>query len=258
MKRAETAADLKTQSSGPGFASLARAAERGHWTPSIAVAILRLLLIFPLSLVVLSSTGTAQNVLPQLEEGERRSPPVNMKQLLAQLQAIRKDTKSQLTSIKRVSRFAKLGSGDPSCPEPQGPVIAVPRGAEWPSGTTISFLVTFHENGGPSALLEVPISCSGDWHNEYVHYFDSSGRTIAFERSSGFFHGCAVSPVREISVTYYTQTNTVLAREYRLEDTQGREISPTSCEFMYRHPYVVHRNWATAARVAGLPATVRR
>lgn len=220
-------------------------------------AVWRILLFFPLSLVLLSSPATAQTILPQLKEEERRSPAVNMKQRLAQLQATRKDAKSQLTSINLVSRFAKLGSGNPSCPEPQSRAIAVPRGAEWPTDTTDSFVVAFHENDGPSALLEVPSSCSGDWRNEYTHYFDSSGRTVAFERFSGFFNGCDVYPVHEVSVTYYTGSGTVLAREYRLEDAQGREISPTSCEFMYRDPYVVHRDWTTAARAAGLPATVR-
>lgn len=248
---------VTTPSSGPRFALLTPAAVRGHWTAWVGTTILRSLLIFPFSLLLLSNTATAQDVLPQLKEGERRSPAVNMKQLLVQLQGTRKDAKSQLTSIDRVSRFAKLGSGDPSCPQPQSRAIAIPRGAEWPSDTTVSFLVAFHKNGGPSALLEVPSSCSGDWSNEYVHYFDSRGRTVAFERFSGFFNGCDVRPVREISVTYYTPTGTVLAREYRLEDPQGRKISPTSCEFMYRYPYVVHRNWTTAARAAGLPATVR-
>jgi hypothetical protein len=47
------------------------------------------------------------------------------------------------------------------------------------------------KSGGlPVALVAVPVSESGDWHNQYTHYFNDRRCTVAFERYSGFFNGC--------------------------------------------------------------------
>ena len=218
---------------------------------------MRTVFTIPAALLLLVSVVSAGG-LPQVKEGERRSAPEGMIQILARLQAIRKKANSQLKSVSQVARFAKLGVKESDCPEPETRAIAVRKGAEWPARTATSFVVAFHENRQPSALLEVPSSCSGDWRNEYVHYFDPTGRTIAFERYSAFFNGCDGGLARERSTTYYTPNGTVIAREYRLEDGGAREISPATCTFDYRHPYIVHRDWTTAARAAGLPASVCR
>ena len=113
---------------------------------------MRTVFIIPVALLLLSSVVSAGGLL-QLKEGERRSAPEGMNEILARLLAIRKESNSQLKSVGQVARFAKLGVRDSDCPEPGTRAIAVPRGAEWPARTATSFVVAFHENGQPSALL---------------------------------------------------------------------------------------------------------
>ena len=208
-----------------------------------------------LALLLLVQAAVAQSTLPQLREDVRQAAPKGIPAYSPTVE-IRNKAKRQLDEKRRVLRFAKLWPVDSACVKDPDRIVSVKSDADWPPDAGAIFLVVLDESGRPSALLEEPTSCSGDWANEYIHYFDASGRTVAYERHSGFFNGCDFGTASETAVTYYGPTGFVIAREYQLADAHGKEHAAAKCQFMYRYPYVVHRDWTSAAKAYGLPRTV--
>jgi hypothetical protein len=206
-------------------------------------------------LVVAVGAVSAQSVFPKLRE-EARQPAPRGNSAFEAASKIRDKGKLLLNDERGITRFAKLWRPDAACLEEPRRLIRVQPGAEWPDDAGDVFLVVQDEDRLPLALLEEPISCSGDWNNHYIHYFDANGRTVAFERYSGFFNGCDFGVAREMSVTYYGPKGIVIAREYRLEDEKGDEHKDAKCDFMYRYPYAIYKDWASAAAALGLPHTL--
>ena len=96
-------------------------------------------------------------------------------------------------------------------------------------------------------------SCSGDWTITYTYYFDAVGRTVAFQRYSGFFNGCDFGLARETSVYEYAATGSLVLKEYTLTDSDGVPKPTTACQFMYRYPYSIYASWRAYAHAMGLP-----
>lgn len=163
------------------------------------------------SFVVTQPTVWAQARLPLLAEEVQRVARKG-DQRLETAEAVRTAAAALLKEGTTVSRFAQLGRFDGDRLVPTGRVVAVAAGTEWPLETVTSYLVVRRGGGLPVALVATPVSESGDWHNEYIHYFNDRGRTVAFERYSGFFNGCPGGLGKERSVTYYTPAGQIVAR----------------------------------------------
>jgi hypothetical protein len=125
-------------------------------------------------------------------------------------------------------------------------IVPVPDSTRWSLEMEVSYNLIRDLQGQVLAWIETPISQSGDWHNQVVHYFGSDGRTLAFRRSSSFFNGCP-QPAREYSLTFLGPLADVIAREYTLSDFDGAPLDESQCEFLYRFPYPVYRSWSELA-----------
>src|SRR5205823_4508241 len=135
----------------------------------------------------------------------------------------------------------------------QGKVLLVKDVRSWPDSTVVSYGVWTDSAGRPMLAYWSPSSESGDWFNQYIYYFDTVGATIAFERRSSFFNGCEAGGAREQSVTYLGGGQHVLRRDYQLtgfDDTT--RFDPKTCEFYYRHEYVIYSSWQQLADSMGL------
>jgi hypothetical protein len=97
---------------------------------------------------------------------------------------------------------------------------------------------------------EIPWSESGDWYNTYTHYFDDQGRTIAFERYSGFF-----SPERkENSIYYFDSMYRLIKKTYKLTNFDGSPArKPADDELYYHFKYWIYPLWASMAKEISLP-----
>jgi hypothetical protein len=123
---------------------------------------------------------------------------------------------------------------------PSDNVMRVENPDSWPDYTTTSLVIYRDSHGDIKAVEEAPVSESGDWYNNYTHYFDNDGRTIGFKRYSGFFIGCPTSPAKETSVYLFDGNQNLIYKDYLLTDADGNKINPRDCEvFMYRHKYSI-------------------
>jgi hypothetical protein len=153
-------------------------------------------------------------------------------------------------------RFARLGTAY----EDLDTIVSV-SGNAWPESTSISFAVQLSPQGRIIAVTETPMSFSGDWYNFYTTYFDSTGKTVAFLRSSAFYNGCNIEtldtsigrPAREVSEYYYNFDNTLLEKTYHFAGLDGSPIEPSECGFNYRHEYLIYVDWIAFAKANGLP-----
>jgi hypothetical protein len=90
------------------------------------------------------------------------------------------------------------------------------------------------------AITESPYSQSGDWFLTLTHYFDNNGQTFAFERQTNFFNsGCTNGVAYETKTDYYTDDFTLIGKDYKLVDEQGRNLKKDSCTFLYEYDHKV-------------------
>jgi hypothetical protein len=108
------------------------------------------------------------------------------------------------------------------------------------------------DKGGVVAVFEVPVSGTEDWTAIYTHYFDTTGRTVAFRRVSRFFNGSCAEVLQERSTYFYDGAFQLLAKDYDIVDGDERAIDPRNCDFPYRQEYKIHRNWREFSSAVGL------
>lgn len=85
-------------------------------------------------------------------------------------------------------------------------------------------------------IMAYPTSQSGDWDISYTHYFNTSGKIIAFERFTGFFNsGCVENDesAHERIVNYYSYNFKVIGKTYNLTNHQGKKLTKSKCAFPY-------------------------
>jgi len=160
--------------------------------------------------------------------------------------ALRAKADSLLTSGRgQVTLYAKTGDGrviqvaDPTIPQD--------------STTETSYAVLKDSTGTVVLLIETPVSKSGDWTNEYRHYFDAEGRTAFFRRYSSFFEGCEFGLAKEVLERSYTTSFKTKLDTYSLTNPEGSPQDSTRCEFRYHFPYEVYPTWEAAATALKIP-----
>ena len=145
--------------------------------------------------------------------------------------------------------FAEVG--DPGSKEP-GRIVRVANPQSWPDDTVTSYSLVLDDRRRVRLLDESPVSFSGDWTLELTHVFDERGRTVAFERLSSFFNAGCSAAAAERSLAFYDGRGHRIAREWRLEDGDGKPLSPKGCAFPYRHEYRIHPDVRSALSAARL------
>jgi hypothetical protein len=151
--------------------------------------------------------------------------------------------------------FAETGSPVDSMP---GAIVRVPGPSAWPPEVRTAFNVVLDERGRIRLLLESPVSESGDWVLQFTYLFDEAGRTIAFQRSFGAFGAECADIARQVSTAYFSGDGRLLARDYRLEDGQGKPLSPKGCELRTTWGYRIQLDVASALATRRLGAAVKR
>ena len=114
----------------------------------------------------------------------------------------------------------------------------------FPENVETSYNVFRDKSNRIISVLESPYSESGDWDVEYVHYFDSDGKTIAFERRTGFFNSeCTNDAAHEVICHYYNPAFTEISKVYKLTDSKGKTLNKSKCTFNYEFTdYKIYKN----------------
>ncbi len=189
-----------------------------------------------------SRTATKAAPAPVAEPAPAASPAEEIGRIEAEVARIDSMRKSPARRLELYARATE-----------KGPLVPVKDTLSWPEQVDASFSVLRDDSGRVRFLSEIPFSESGDWDNEYTHYFDEQGRLIEFERYSGFFNGCPHGLAKETTRHFYAPSSQLLKETYELKDRDGAPIDSSSCEFAYRFPYAIHPTWSAAAKALGLP-----
>jgi hypothetical protein len=73
-----------------------------------------------------------------------------------------------------------------------------------------------------------------------THYFDTEGNTFAFEKQTNFFNsGCTEGVAYETETKFYNTGFELIARQYKLVDEKGKDLSKDSCAFLYKYETIV-------------------
>lgn len=98
-----------------------------------------------------------------------------------------------------------------------------------PGGDSEAFYYIQYDNTGRVlSHSEVPISYSGDWYEDYIHYFDETGNTMMYKfHYSGFGSGC--TDVLRITTRYYfDQEFSLIHKNHLVADRDNEPI--TGCD----------------------------
>lgn len=113
----------------------------------------------------------------------------------------------------------------------------------FPANTETGFIILKDSTGNIISTSEVPVSMSGDWYIVLTHYFDSKGKTFAFERQTNFFNSmCTDGVAYETSTEYYDPDFKLIHKEYSLLDEKEQPLQKDSCQFPYNLPYPISKN----------------
>lgn len=131
--------------------------------------------------------------------------------------------------------------------------VMVRASMAWPDDTETAYTVLADSARRVVRGSSIPMSLSGDWFTVYTHTFNDAGRVVRFVRLSRFFIGCPGpgKGTTERTVSYFGAGGRLLAREYELS-AAGESIDPRRCEFLYRHPYRIHRTRDALLRSIGM------
>ncbi|MCL2776577.1 MAG: hypothetical protein FWD73_01135 [Polyangiaceae bacterium] len=168
-----------------------------------------------------SATTADQGDVARLKE--------NMKQWFAV-----KPGPQMLLFARTVPGFEHTGDdGDPKI----GSIVRVANPDAWPDDTSESYVVILDEKKRVRFVEISPTSLSGDWNVSWTTVFDEQGRTVAYADHYGGFNamceGMQDPPglVLANSMDFFDAKGRRLAREYRLEDKDGKRLKLDGCGF---------------------------
>lgn len=108
---------------------------------------------------------------------------------------------------------------------------------QWPEGIETTFNILKGEDGKILTISEYPFSESGDWSQEWCHYFDANGKTYAFESNLNFFNSmCTEGVAYEKDATFYDKNFSKVGSSYSLKDEKGNALKKEGCD-MYEFEY---------------------
>jgi hypothetical protein len=108
---------------------------------------------------------------------------------------------------------------------------------QWPEGIETTFNILKGEDGKIITISEYPFSESGDWSQEWCHYFDANGKTYAFESNLNAFNSmCTEGVTYEKDALFYDKNFTKVGSSYSLKDEKGKALKKEDCN-MYEFKY---------------------
>jgi len=110
----------------------------------------------------------------------------------------------------------------------------------YPDNTEYIYNVVKDSTGKVIAIEQIPYSESGDWYEEFKHYFDANGKTLAFsKRETVFDDGVKTGVAVEDSFDYYDSSFSLLLHTTRLTDSNSKLLKGRKAsEFDFRSdPY---------------------
>lgn len=116
---------------------------------------------------------------------------------------------------------------------------------DYPDNTDYIYTIVQDSTGRILAIEQSPYSESGDWYEEFKHYFDVNGKTFAFSIRNTVFDDSVKGGVAVYDVyNYYNTSFKLLAHFSQLKDVKGRSLKARkSKEFDFRNdPYHVYNN----------------
>lgn len=106
------------------------------------------------------------------------------------------------------------------------------KNEEYPENTDYIYNVLKDADGKVLLTEQVPYSQSGDWYTEYKHYYDASGKTIAFRLTETVFDESVKGGMAVHSITkYYDKDFKVIAQRSSLTGKSGKPITKKLSEF---------------------------
>lgn len=127
--------------------------------------------------------------------------------------------------------FVKLGDQD----EP----VKI-KNANFPDDVETTFNVLKDSIGRIVTVSEFPFSESGDWNIILTHYFDTEGKTFAFERQTNFFNSiCTDGVAYETRTEFYNSDFQLIKKMNILVDEKNQDLQKDSCQFPYDYKYKV-------------------
>jgi hypothetical protein len=119
------------------------------------------------------------------------------------------------------------------------------KGDDFPDNTVFIYSILKDSTGRIIAIEQVPYSQSGDWYEEFKHYFDEDGNTFAFTTRTTVFDDSVKGGVAMcLSSNYYSADLHLISHINRLTDSKEKPLKGRkSTEFDFRNdPYKVYRS----------------
>lgn len=143
-------------------------------------------------------------------------------------------------------------------------VRLTPAQDELPDSAEFSDVIVGARGKRVLAVVESPVSESGDWSIQTTHYFDSTGATVAVTHFSGFFAGCvdaktdSSSGLHETVTSYFGARHRLVKRTFVREKFDGSALAPTDeCSDRFQTGYDIYPSWDSLAAATHLRDFVR-
>lgn len=127
------------------------------------------------------------------------------------------------------------------------------------------FAVLRDQRGRVEYAAESPVSQSGDWNIQSIHYFDTTGTTVVVERGASFFNGCTLANtdstigLRETVTSYFAPKHRLVKRTFvRTTFNDSTPAPKENCNESFRTAYSIYPNWDSLAVATGLGEMLRR
>lgn len=170
-----------------------------------------------LLLTACSNSGTGERSIPEPDLAQR---------LRSQKDEIDRLYRKEGTRLELMAKSTVNGN-----PVPVGDTFM-------PSEFHTMYEILRNGQGHIISIWEFPMISGGEWNTSYIHYFDSNGRTFAFERQCSFLNSrCTPGVAREVKTEYYNSSFQSVDKMYTLTDAQEKPLQRTECVFPFDFIY---------------------
>jgi hypothetical protein len=127
--------------------------------------------------------------------------------------------------------------------EPNKGKLTLVKNEQWPEEIETTYNIWENAEGQVIVVGEYPLSESGDWDIEYLHYFDNNGKIFSFERNTNFFNSiCTEGVAYESLVEFYNSDFIRINSTTSLVDEARKNLKKEDCVMNYDFPYSINKN----------------
>jgi hypothetical protein len=122
--------------------------------------------------------------------------------------------------------------------------LVLVKNDKWPETVEYTYNVLKNAAGKIILVAQIPYSESGDWNIQYKYYFDTEGKTFAFERNANFFNSeCTDGAAHEVIDKYYDRDFKTLNETYKLTNEKHKALIKAKCTSPYDFTdYKIYKN----------------